>query len=249
MVYHWGGCIVSLTSFANVKVLLWLAFIRSGWNSSPSTKSQLSKMELVADHPPSFHNSLALSKYLTSGPQHFSLWSRYSITSQGCGEDSMRWCASRTQGSPWHAEGAVQENNQHESGPTLWPPPKAGRGRCTTWPFSTCSPCAYWTELAWWLRTRAFILNCTWIIPTPTAALAPTHIQVSGLHSRGSREAHRWGWRSHSAKVRTINIPPLPVKDVSRQLLSKYKINQARIWTRDSFSLLSFPLMPPNQAI
>lgn len=242
MVYHWGGCIVSLTNFATVKVLLWLAFIRSGWNSSPSTKSQLSKMALVADRPPSLRNSSALSKYLTSEPQHSPLWSRYNISSQGCREDSTRWCASRTQGSPWHAEGAVQECNQHENGPTLWPHPKAGRGHL-------CSTCAYWTELAWWLRTRAFILNCTWIIPTPTAVLAPTHIQVSGLHSRGSEEAHLWGWLRHSAKVRTINIPPLPVKNVSRQLLSTYKINQARIWTRNSFSLLSFPLMPPNQAI
>lgn len=121
MVYHWGGCIVSLTNFASVKVLLWLAFIRSGWNSSPSTKSQLLKMALVANRPPSFHNSSALSKYLTSEPQHSPLWSRYNITSQGCGEDSTRCCASRTQGSPWHAEGAVQEYNQHESGPTLWP--------------------------------------------------------------------------------------------------------------------------------
>lgn len=57
---------------------------------------------------------------------------------------------------------------------------------------------------------------------------------------------HLWGWLSHSVKLRTINILPLPGKHGSRQLLSKYNMSQVRIWARNSFSLLSFSLMPPQ---
>lgn len=93
----------------------------------------------------------------------------------------------------------LYSSSQDESGPTLWSHPQCpvGRGHCRTLPFSRRSTRAHRTKFAGWrgawgrgVGGAEFIINCTLdSFSHPLQLLSPTHIQVSGLHLRGSGEA------------------------------------------------------------